>query len=46
MSHDESAPSDAREYTRAARERVEARETGVAAEQLEAVAKRVAHLED
>lgn len=46
MSENESAHVDAREYIRSARERVEARETGVAAEHLTAVAAHVAHLED
>ncbi|WP_175424231.1 hypothetical protein [Haladaptatus sp. W1] len=46
MSKNESAHVDAREYIRSARKRVEARETGVAAESLSAVAAHVAGLED
>ena len=46
MSKNESAHADAREYIRSARERVEARENGVAAESLAAVAAHVVHLED
>jgi hypothetical protein len=46
MSKNESANVDAQEYIQRARERVEARETGVAAESLSTVAARVANLEN
>ena len=46
MSKNESAHIDAQEYIRSACERVEARENGVAAENLSAVAAHVANLED
>lgn len=46
MNKNESTHIDARKYIRSARERVDARETGVAAESLTAVAAHVANLED
>ncbi|WP_227379947.1 hypothetical protein [Haladaptatus halobius] len=46
MSKNESAHVDAREYIQSVRERVDARENGVAAESLTVVAAHVAHLED
>ena len=46
MSKNESAHVDAREYIRSARERVDERKTGVAAEHLTAGAAHVADLED